>query len=78
MDSNADHFRKAEISTETPKVEAFSPPWKSSDLVLKVAGREFHVHRAVLIICSPVFEAMLSSKAFKFQREICPRNTASG
>ena len=61
MDSNADHFCKAEISTEPRKAEAFSRPWKSSDLVLKVTGREFHVHRAVLMICSPVFEAMLSS-----------------
>ena len=39
----------------------FSVPWKSSDLVLKVADRKFHVHRAVLILCSPVFETMLSS-----------------
>ncbi|XP_073258764.1 speckle-type POZ protein-like [Porites lutea] len=38
----------------------FSRPWKSSDLILKVAKREFHVHRAVLMLCSPVFEAMLS------------------
>ena len=69
MDSNADHFCKAEISTKTPKAEAFSRPWKSSDLVLKVAGREFHVHRAVLIICSPVFEAMLSSN---FKEKFAP------
>ena len=40
----------------------FSRPWKSSDLILQVADREFHVHRAVLIVCSPVFEAMLSSE----------------
>ena len=39
----------------------FSRPWKSSDLILQVADREFHVHRAVLMVCSPVFEAMLSS-----------------
>ncbi|CAH3144666.1 unnamed protein product, partial [Porites evermanni] len=43
------------------KVRQFSVPWKSSDLVLKVADRKFHVHRAVLILCSPVFETMLSS-----------------
>ena len=61
MDSNADLFCNAEISPEPPKGEAFSRPWKSSDLVHKVAGRDFRVHRAVLIICSPVFEAMLSS-----------------
>ena len=40
----------------------FSRPWKSSDLILQVADREIHVHRAVLMVCSPVFEAMLSSE----------------
>ena len=40
----------------------FSSPWKSSDLILQVSEREFHVHRAVLMVCSPVFEAMLSSE----------------
>lgn len=54
MDSN---LRKVETSEAKP----FSRPWKSSDLILKVADREFHVHRAVLILCSPVFEASLSS-----------------
>ena len=39
----------------------FSQPWRSSNLVLVVEGRKFHVHRDVLIVCSPVFEAMLSS-----------------
>ena len=43
------------------EVRQFSVPWKSSDLVLNVADRKFHVHRAVLILCSPVFETMLSS-----------------
>ena len=40
----------------------FSRPWKSSDLILQVADREFHVHRAVLMVCSPVFAVMLSSE----------------
>ena len=31
------------------EVRQFSVPWKSSDLVLNVADRKFHVHRAVLI-----------------------------
>ena len=39
----------------------FSQPWKASNLILLVEGRRFHVHRDVLIVCSPVFEAMLSS-----------------
>ena len=50
--------------------EAFRPPedyvgrfsclWKSSDLVFQVADREFHVHRAVLILSFLFFESMLS------------------
>ncbi|CAH3148089.1 unnamed protein product, partial [Porites evermanni] len=59
MDSNS--RKKAKKSLETSEAKPFSRPWKSSDLVLKVADREFHVHRAVLILSSPVFEAMLSS-----------------
>lgn len=47
----------SQIESKTP----FSQPWRSSNLVLVVEGREFHVHRDVLIVCSPVFEAMLSS-----------------
>ena len=43
------------------KAELFSQPWKGSNLILLVQGRKFHVHRDVLILCSPVFEAMLSS-----------------
>ena len=39
----------------------FSKPWKMSDLVLSVEERKLHVHRAILAISSPVFEAMLSS-----------------
>ena len=45
-----------EMESKTP----FSQPWRSSNLVLVVEGRKFHVHRDVLIVCSPVFEAMLS------------------
>lgn len=52
-------------------VGRFSRPWKSSDLVLQVGDREFHVHRAVLILSSPVFESMLSSNfKEKFAKEI--------
>ena len=39
----------------------FSKPWKMSDLVLLVEERKLHVHKAILAISSPVFEAMLSS-----------------
>ena len=43
------------------QAKLFSQPWKASNLILLVEGRRFHVHRDVLIVCSPVFEAMLSS-----------------
>ena len=37
----------------------FSTPWKKSDVVLVVEDTEFHVHRSILTMNSPVFEAML-------------------
>ena len=36
----------------------FASPWKKSDIVLVVQGTEFHVHRCILTMQSPVFEAM--------------------
>ena len=39
----------------------FTQPWKLSDVVLVVEGEKFHVHRAVLVLCSPFFEKMLTS-----------------
>ena len=51
------HALGDEMESKTP----FSQPWRSSNLVLVVEGRKFYVHRDVLIVCSPVFEAMLSS-----------------
>ena len=38
----------------------FAAPWKNSDVILVAGGVEFHVHRAILCIHSPVFEAMLN------------------
>ena len=40
----------------------FTQPWKFSDVVLVVEGQKFHVHRAVLAVCSPVFEEMFTSE----------------
>lgn len=48
--------------TKTAKpvdTNVFASPWKKSDVVLLVEGQEFHVHRAILMMQSPVFEAML-------------------
>ena len=64
MAQNCQKAKSCDISgkfSTRNEVRQFSVPWKSSDLVLKVADRKFHVHRAVLILCSPVFETMLSS-----------------
>ena len=38
----------------------FEKPWKGSDAVLVVEGRELHVHTTVLALGSPVFEAMFN------------------
>ncbi|XP_073259305.1 BTB and MATH domain-containing protein 45-like [Porites lutea] len=40
----------------------FTRPWKFSDVVLVVEGQKLHVHRAVLAVCSPVFEEMFTSE----------------
>ncbi|CAH3034978.1 unnamed protein product, partial [Porites evermanni] len=40
----------------------FTQPWKFSDVVLVVEGQKLHVHRAVLAVCSPVFEEMFTSE----------------
>ena len=40
----------------------FSEPWEDSDLVLMVEDEKFHVHRAILIVNSPVFKAMFKSE----------------
>jgi len=41
---------------------SFSDPWKGSDLVLVVEDEKFHVHRVILRLNSPVFEAMFNSQ----------------
>jgi len=40
----------------------FSDPWKDTDLVLMVEDERFHVHRVILSLNSPVFEAMFKSQ----------------
>ena len=46
------------------KVESnvFAAPWKNSDVIFEAGGVEFHVHRAILCLHSPVFEAMLNGE----------------
>lgn len=40
----------------------FSQPWEFSDVVPVVEDKKLHVHRAVLALCSPVFEKMFTSE----------------
>ena len=40
----------------------FTQAWKFRDVVLVVEGEKLHVHRAVLAMCSPVFEKMFTSE----------------
>ena len=41
--------------------QQFSKPWNQSDVVLIVEGQQFHVHRVILAMFSPVFSRMFSS-----------------
>lgn len=40
----------------------FSEPWVDSDVILVVENEKFHVHRQILSLNSPVFEAMFKSQ----------------
>ena len=50
----------------------FTQPWKLSDVVLVVEGEKLHVHRAVLALCSPVFEKMFTSEFQEKEKEVIP------
>lgn len=39
----------------------FSKPWEQSDVILEAEGQQFHVHRVVLALSSPVFSRMFSA-----------------
>ena len=47
-------------AAQEPEQE-FSKPWNQSDVVLIVEGQNFHVHRVILAMFSPVFSRMFSS-----------------
>ena len=40
----------------------FSEPWEDSDVILVVENEQFHVHRLILSMNSPVFKAMFKSQ----------------
>ena len=48
------------VKVEDVVSNVFAAPWKNSDVILVAGDVEFHVHRAILCIHSPVFEAMLN------------------
>ena len=50
------------------KSQEFSKAWKYSDIILVVGDVEFHVHRNILCMQSPVFETMLTGE-FKEAKE---------
>ena len=47
-------------SVEAETDDVFSEPWDDSDAVLVVEDKEFHVHRCILSLQSPVFKAMFN------------------
>lgn len=50
----------------------FSEPWKFSDVFLVVEDRQFHVHRNILALWSPVFEKMFASEFQEKRRHEIP------
>ena len=51
---------KMENKTSEAGKGVFSEPWDYSDVVLVVEDKEFHVHRCILSLQSPVFNAMFN------------------
>ena len=49
-----------EATEENEKANVFSKPWGNSDVVLVVEDKEFHVHRCILSLQSPVFSTMFN------------------
>ena len=55
--------------SDTESDNVFSQPWNDSDVVLIVEDEEFHVHRSILSLQSPVFKAMLNGNFKDAQQE---------
>ncbi|XP_028396768.1 TD and POZ domain-containing protein 4-like [Dendronephthya gigantea] len=65
MESNSNTTTDDKQVQATTSVDAFndnvfSKSWNNSDVVLLVDGEEFHVHRSILSLQSPVFHAMFN------------------
>lgn len=53
-------MEKVDRSDEKKLDQDYSKPWELSDVILLVEGQQFHVHRAILAMSSPVFSRMFS------------------
>ena len=51
---------ESSCDSDSKSDNVFSQPWNDSDVVLVVENEEFHVHRSILSLQSPVFKAMLN------------------
>ena len=60
MSSSRKRSKPVVQDVESVNQNVFSKPWKKSDVILVVQSKQFHVHRSILTMQSPVFEAMLS------------------
>ena len=59
MSSSRKRSKSVVQDVESVNQNVFSKPWKKSDVILVVQSKQFHVHRSILTMQSPVFEAML-------------------
>ncbi|XP_028405443.1 kelch-like protein 13 [Dendronephthya gigantea] len=59
-------------STKGNENSAFTLPWRDSDVILVVQDVELHVHKAMLALQSPVFEAMFNGQFQEAKAERIP------
>ena len=56
------HFKMQKVNQPGNELDQdFSKPWEQSDVILLVDEQQFHVHRPILSLSSPVFSRMFSS-----------------
>ena len=50
-----------ETTSHCQSEDLFLSPWTYGDVILEVEGKELHASKTVLMMCSPVFEAMFQN-----------------